>query len=163
MCAEELLDGVGVRPCRVRGNHCTEELHEPLRGAHGERVNRMPDNVDVDMLSKVEANRKAARPGTLRVVVGNAWYSRKVREPDGQWRGIPLQMRRPRQRSRLSRGRKRALQQNALRMRGSEPRMNTAINLVERLDDLPAQRQELFVRRQGHGSVLRPMALLSTT
>jgi hypothetical protein len=38
----------------------------------------MPDDVGVDMLGKVEANRKAARAGTLRVVIGNAWYSPKV-------------------------------------------------------------------------------------
>ena len=30
-------------------------------------------------------------------------------------------------------------------MRGSEPRMNTAIRFVERLDGFPAQGQEFFI------------------
>src|SRR5438270_7555589 len=53
-------------------------------------------------------------------------------------------MRRPRQRSGLRRRHKCARQQDALRMRGSEPRMNTAILFVEHVDDFPAQGQESF-------------------
>src|SRR4029077_10249026 len=48
-------------------------------------------------------------------------------------------------------------------MRGSKPRMNTAISFVERLNGFSAQGQESFIRRQGHGSVLRAMTLPSTT
>src|SRR3974390_1320282 len=48
-------------------------------------------------------------------------------------------------------------------MRGSEPRMHTTINFVEHLDGFSAQGQESFVRRQGHGSILRAMNLPSTT
>ena len=45
----------------------------------------------------------------------------------------------------------------------SEPRMNTAIGFVEHLDGFSAQGEESFIRRQGHGSVLRRRSLLSTT
>jgi hypothetical protein len=38
-------------------------------------------------------------------------------------------------------------------MSGSEPRMNTAINLVKYFDDVMAKGQQLLVRSQGHGSV----------
>jgi hypothetical protein len=41
--------------------------------------------------------------------------------------------------------------------------MNTPIGFVERVKDFPAQGQEFFVRRQGHGSVLRAMIRPFTT
>ena len=47
-----------------------EELDESFGGAHREVVDRMTDDVGVDMLGKVKADRKAARARTLRVVVG---------------------------------------------------------------------------------------------
>jgi hypothetical protein len=115
----------------------------------------MTDDVGVNMLAKVEADRKAARARTLRVVVGHRRNSRKVREADRHRRGIPVQMRRARQRNGFRGRRKHASQQDALRMRGSEPRMNTIIGFVEHLNGFPAQGQELLIRRQGHGSVLR--------
>jgi hypothetical protein len=40
----------------------------------------MTDDVGVNMLAKVEANRKPSRAGTLRVVVGNGRNSCKIRE-----------------------------------------------------------------------------------
>ena len=45
-------------------------------------------------------------------------------------------------------------------MRRSKPSVNTAISFVESFDDFPAQGQELFIRRQGHGSILRPVIYL---
>src|SRR6516162_3665984 len=155
MRTEELLDGIRVRPFRVGGNHGIQELHESLGGAHREIVDRMTDDVGVDMLGEMEADRKTAWARALRVVVGNGWNSRKVREAGRRRRGIPVQMRRPRQRSGLRGGRKRALQQDTLRMRGSKPRMNSTIGFVEHRKGFAAERQEFFVRGQGHGSVLR--------
>src|SRR5438477_10313647 len=91
----------------------------------------MSNDVGVNMLGEVEANRKPARAGPLRVVIGNTRNSREVRKPDGHRSGATLQMRRPRQRSGFGGGRKRAFQQDALRMRGSESRMNPTISPVE--------------------------------
>src|SRR5258705_9578424 len=82
MRAKKLLDGIGVRPFGVGGNQCIEELHEALRGARREAVDRMTDDVGVNMLSEVEANREAARAGTLRIVIGHGRNSRKIREAD---------------------------------------------------------------------------------
>src|SRR5215471_19067342 len=82
MRGKELLDGVRVRPGRVGGNHCIQKLDERLGGAHREVVDRMTDDVGVDMLGKVKANREAARAGTLRIVVGNRRDTGKVREAD---------------------------------------------------------------------------------
>src|SRR6516165_2267992 len=125
------------------------------RDAHRGIVDRMTDDVGVDMLGEMEADRKTAWARALRVVVGNGRNSRKVREAGRHRRGIPVQMRRPRQRSGLRGGRKRALQQDTLRMRGSEPRMNSTIGFVEHRKGFAAERQEFFVRGQGHGTVLR--------
>ena len=75
-----------------------------------EVVDRMTDVVGVNMLTEVEANRKTARAGALRIVVGDGRNSRKVRESDRHRRGIPVQMRRPRQRRGLRRRRKHASQ-----------------------------------------------------
>src|SRR5262249_12042922 len=41
MGAEELLDGIRVRPGRVGGNQCIKELQQPLDGARREIVDRM--------------------------------------------------------------------------------------------------------------------------
>ena len=73
MRAEELLDGIRVRPGRVGGNQGIEKLQEFFRGAHREVVDRMADDVGVNMLGEVEANRKAARPapwGSLSATLG---------------------------------------------------------------------------------------------
>src|SRR6516165_10490107 len=131
------------------------------RDAHRGIVDRMTDDVGVDMLGEMEADRKTAWARALRVVVGNGRNSRKVREAGRHRRGIPVQMRRPRQRSGLRGGRKRALQQDTLRMRGSKPRMNSTIGFVEHRKGFAAERQEFFVRGQGHGSVLRAVFDLS--
>jgi hypothetical protein len=155
MCAKELLDRIRVRPLGVGGDHRIEELDEPLGGADREVVDRVTDDVGVDVFAEVKANRKAARTGTLRVVVGNGRNSRKVREANSHRRRTPVQMRRAGQRSGFRRWHKRASQQDALRVSGSEPRMNPAIRFVEHRDGFTAERQELFVGRQGHGSVLR--------
>jgi len=40
--------------------------------------------------------------------------------------------------------------------------MNTTIRFVEHRNSFAAERQKLFVRRQGHDSVLRPMIRPST-
>ena len=71
-----------------------------------------------------------------------------------------MQMRRSCQRRGFRRC-KCARQQDALGMRGSESRMNTAVQFVEYLDGFPAQGQEFFVRGQGHGSVLRQRPVLN--
>jgi len=71
MRGKELLERVRVRPGRVGGDHRTQELHEFLSGAHREAVDGMSDDIGVDMLAQVKAHCKAARAGTLRVVVGN--------------------------------------------------------------------------------------------
>ena len=96
MRTKELLDDIRVWPGRVGGNHGIQERHEPLGGAHREVVDRMANDVGVNMLGEVKANRKAARAGTLRVVVGNRRDPRKIREANRDRRGIPVEMRRPR-------------------------------------------------------------------
>jgi hypothetical protein len=163
MRAKELLDCIRVRTRRVGRNQCIEELQQPFHRARRKVVDRMPDDVGVNVLAKVKAHRNAARTGTLRVVVGNGRNSRKIREADRHGSGTAVQMRRPRQRRGFRRRRKRAPQQDTLGMCGSKPGMNTTINFVEHLDRFSAQRQEFFVRRQRHGSILRPVTLPSTT
>jgi len=53
MGAEELLDGIRVRPGGVGGNQCIKELHESFRGARRKVVDRMTDDVGVNMLVEV--------------------------------------------------------------------------------------------------------------
>jgi len=98
MRSEELLDGIRVWPSGIGGDHRIEELDEPLGSARRESIDRMTDDVGVDMRPKVEANCKAARGRMLRVIVGNGRDSRSIRETDRHWRGIALEMRRSRQR-----------------------------------------------------------------
>jgi hypothetical protein len=155
MRAEEALDRIRVRSGRVGGAQCVQELEEPIGGAHREVVDGMCDDVGVDMLGKVKADRDAARSAALRVVVGDRRNSGEIRETDRHRCRSPVQMRRTGQRRPLRRRRKRAGQQDALRMGGSVPGMNAAIGLVEGRDDFPAEGQEPFVCRQGHGSALR--------
>ena len=50
----------------ISGNQCIEKIQQSLRGAHRNGVDRLSDNVRMNMLGKVEANRKPARPGALR-------------------------------------------------------------------------------------------------
>ena len=95
MRLEELLDCIRVRPGGIGGDQGFKELNEPLGGACRESIDRMTDDVGVNMLAKVEANRKAARAGTLRVVIGNGRDPGKVREADRHRRGIAVQMWRP--------------------------------------------------------------------
>ena len=127
-----------------------------------EVVDRMTDVVGVNMLAEVEANRKVPRAGALRVVVGNVRNPRKVREADRHRRGIPVQMRRPCQRSGFRGRGKCPSQQEALGMRGSEPRMNTAISFVKGRYGFSARGQEFFVRRRGMArSSIQSLALLA--
>jgi hypothetical protein len=73
MRAKKLLDGVRVRPGGVDGNHGIEKLDEPLGGARREIVDRMTDDVGVNMFAEVKANRKAVRAapcGSLSATVG---------------------------------------------------------------------------------------------
>jgi hypothetical protein len=86
MSCKKLFNGIRVRPCRVGGDWRIEELKEALRGARREVVDRMSDDVGVNMLAKVEANRKPARAGALRVVVANARDSQNPRSgPSPAW------------------------------------------------------------------------------
>jgi hypothetical protein len=78
MRGEELLDRIRVRPGGVGGDQCVEELQEFLCGTHREVVDRMTDNVGVDMFGKVKADRKTARAGTLGIVIGDGRNSRKI-------------------------------------------------------------------------------------
>ena len=155
MHAKKLLDRIRVRPGGVGGDHGIEKLAEFFGGAHREGVDRMRDDVGVSVLGQVKANRKAARAGALRVVVGDARNTGEIREADRHRRRSPVDMRRPRQRAGFRRRRKDAGQQDALGMRRSEPGMHATVEFVEFFDDFVAQRQELFIGRQGHGSVLR--------
>ena len=87
-----------VWPSRIGSDHRIEELDEPLGSARRERIDRLTDDVGVNMRPKVEANCKAARGRMLRVIVSNGRDSRSIRETDRHWRGIALEMRRSRQR-----------------------------------------------------------------
>ena len=64
----------------------------------------MSDDVGMNMLGKVEANRATARARTLRVVIGNGRNSREVREAHRHRSGIPLDMRRTRERDGFAEG-----------------------------------------------------------
>jgi hypothetical protein len=75
MRAEKLLDGIRMRACQVGGNQRIEELLEPLCGARWKVVDRMRDDVGVNVLGELEANRKTAGAGALRIIIGNRWYS----------------------------------------------------------------------------------------
>src|SRR5208283_4467157 len=54
---QEPLNGIRVRPRRIRGNQRLEEVQEFCRRARGEGVNRMGDDVGMNMFGKVKANR----------------------------------------------------------------------------------------------------------
>jgi hypothetical protein len=94
MRREELLDGIRVRPGGIGGDHGLKELDEPLGGARWESIDRMTDDVGVNMLSKVEANRKSTRGRTLRVIVGNGRDSPSIRQTDRHRCGVAVHMRR---------------------------------------------------------------------
>src|ERR1700739_3022756 len=49
MGGKELPDGIRVRPGRVGGAHRIQELHESFRGARREAVDRVTDDVGMDM------------------------------------------------------------------------------------------------------------------
>src|SRR5712691_10169826 len=115
----------------------------------------MSDNVGVNMLRKVEANREPPRAGSLGVVIGNGRNSCEIREAHRHRRRIPMEMRRARQRGSFPRRRKLAGQQDALCMRRSESWMDTTVNFVKGVDDFMAEGQQFFVRGQGHGMALR--------
>jgi hypothetical protein len=88
MRAKELLDGVRERPRRVGRSRCIKEIQQPLHSACRKVVDRMTDDVGVNMLAKVEAHRKIARARTLRIIVGDNRNSRKIREADHHRSGI---------------------------------------------------------------------------
>ena len=85
MRTEELLDGrSGCGPGGTRSRSAPlRNLHEALRRACREAVDRMRDDVGMNMLGEMEANRKTARARTLRVVVGNGRNAREVPEKPG--------------------------------------------------------------------------------
>lgn len=70
MCAEELLDGVGVGPGKVGGDERVEEVEEALRGVRGEGVDGVGDDVGVDVLGEVEADGAATGAGVLVGMLG---------------------------------------------------------------------------------------------
>jgi hypothetical protein len=74
MRAKKLLNGIRMRPVGVAGDHGIQELDKPLDGVRREVVDRMTNDVGVNMLAKVKANRKAARArtpcGSLSATVG---------------------------------------------------------------------------------------------
>ena len=72
MRAQEPLDGIRVRPRGIGGNQRVEEVQELLRGARRKGVDRMSDDVGMNVLGKVEANRATARARILRIVIGNS-------------------------------------------------------------------------------------------
>jgi hypothetical protein len=51
MRAEKLLDRIRVRPRGVGGNQCIEELQKSFRSARREVVDRMSNDVGVNMLA----------------------------------------------------------------------------------------------------------------
>src|SRR5580765_6207887 len=92
MRAKELLNGVGVRPRRIGGNQRIDEVQKFLCSTSGEGVDRMSDDVCMNMLVKVEADSASARARTL-IVIGNGWNSREVREAHRHRSRIPPDMR----------------------------------------------------------------------
>ena len=70
MRAKELLNGVRVRPGRIGGDQRIEKVQESFRSARGESVDRMSDDVRMNMLGKVEADRATARARALRSLSG---------------------------------------------------------------------------------------------
>ena len=57
MLAKELLDGVRVWSGRIRGDQGVDEFQKLIRGARGEAVHRVRNNVGVSVLSEMKANR----------------------------------------------------------------------------------------------------------
>jgi hypothetical protein len=98
MRAQELLNGVRVGPRGIGGDQRIEEFQEPFRGARWEGVDRMSDNIRMNMLGKVEADGTTARAGTLRIVIGNGRNACEVREAHRHGRGTPPDMWRARER-----------------------------------------------------------------
>src|ERR1035437_2844809 len=111
----------------------------------------MSDDVGMNMLGKVETNRATARARTLRVVIGHRRNSREVREAQRYPRGVPLDVWRAGKRGGFSRRRKDACQQDAFRVSGSEPWMNTTVGFVKSLDNVMAKDQQFFVLGEWHG------------
>ena len=101
MCAEELLDGVGVRSVWISGDERVEEVEEIFRGARWEGVDGVSDDVSVDVFVEVKADDATARARVLRVIVGNGGDSGEVGEAHRYWSGRPLDVRCTGERGRL--------------------------------------------------------------
>src|ERR1700733_6731061 len=97
MHAKELLDRVRVRSRGIGGDQRVEKLQELFHSSRREGVDRMSDDIRMNMVGKMEANGATARAGTLRVVIGNGRNSREVRKPHRHRGGIPLDMGRARE------------------------------------------------------------------
>src|ERR1700677_3805066 len=137
MAAEVLLDGVWVRALEIRGYERVEELDKSLGGARGEAIDRVRDDVGVDVFIEVEADSAAAR-ACIGIVVGNVGDAGEIGEPHRYGSGTSLDMRCPSERSGLRRRRERSREENPLRVRRPEARVNAAIGLIEGCEGLSA-------------------------
>ncbi len=130
---------LGCGPAGVSGDEGVEEVQEPFGGARGEGVDRVGDDVGVDMLVEVEADGAAARACVLLIVVGNGWDSGEVGEAHGYRGGGALDVRCAGERDGFLRRCKRAREEDALCVCGSEAWMNAAVRFVECCDDVAAK------------------------
>ena len=100
---------------------------------------RVGDDVGVNVFAKMESDRAAARAGVLGIVVRDRGYSGKVGKAHGN-RSLAFRVRSTRQGDRIRRGLKGSRQQGPLGMSGPVARMLAAVNFVESLQQVAAER-----------------------
>lgn len=144
---QELLNRVGVRFGRITGRDRAKEFQEFLGSAGREAIDRVGDDIGMDMFAKIESYGATARAGDFGVVVRDLGDSRKVGEADVDWR-LAFRVRSTRERSRICSGCEGAGKQYSFRVSRSEARMLTAVYVVESLQQFAAESQTFRVGRK---------------
>jgi hypothetical protein len=154
MSCQELLKRIRMRSGRVGRKQGIEKLKKFFDGAGGKGIDRMRDDVGVNMVGQVEADGATARAAALRVVVADGRNPREIRKTHRHRDGAPLKVRRPRQRCALRRRCKCAAEQEAFRMGGPEASLDAAVCFVKGSDHITAKSHHFFIGTQGHCSLL---------
>ena len=108
MRAEKSFDRRGMWRRRRAGGDGAVEFEKFFAGADRESVGRVGDDVGVDMLAEIKADRHATRAGRFGMVVRNFRNAGEIREANDDARRRLCDVRRTSQLGRIRRWRKRA-------------------------------------------------------
>jgi len=100
---------------------------------------RVGYDVGVNMFTQMKSDRAAARAGALGIVVRDGGNSGKVGETHGN-RGLAMRVRSTRERSCIGRSLEDPRQHDSLGVSGPETGMLAAVNIVESLQQVAAER-----------------------